>query len=178
VNFFYSKRYFQQYVYYVFSQALKLLVHAITVFHLVDSLLMLVRSKLEHAYTRWNTSASTHDRKLKHIQLNLLALCYNSFFSHPLQFCKRFKPHKFSHLMHYKVPKMRIFSLTFTVVLNFFLPCLELLAFAFILEILEIILCLLLVPHIKCAPLLDVHQPKISFTIFNKHLVTINHTVK
>jgi hypothetical protein len=46
-------------------------------------------------------------------------------------------------------------------VLNFVLPYLKLLAF--LLEILQIILCLPLVPHVKLVPLLDMHRPQIPF---------------
>jgi hypothetical protein len=66
---------------------------------------------------------------------------------------------------------MRFFLLMFMLVLNFVLPCLKLLAFTFLFEILEIFLSLLLVPHIKVVPLLDLHQPQIPFAKILIYLV-------
>jgi hypothetical protein len=53
---------------------------------------------------------------------------------------------------------MEIFLLMFIMVLNFVLPCFKLLAFTFVLEFLEIFLCLLLVTHTEVVPLLHLHQ--------------------
>jgi hypothetical protein len=44
-----------------------------------------------------------------------------------------------------------------------YIPYLKLFAFVFLLEILEIFLCLLLVPHVKLVSLQDMHQPQIPF---------------
>jgi hypothetical protein len=65
---------------------------------------------------------------------------------------------------------MRAFLLIFTMDINFVLLYLKLLAFAFLLKSL---LCLLLVPHAKLTPLLDVHQPQITFGKILIYLVNI-----
>jgi hypothetical protein len=56
---------------------------------------------------------------------------------------------------------MRFFLLMFIMDINFVLPCLKLLAFAFLLKMLDIFICLLLVPHVNVVPPLDVHQQQI-----------------
>jgi hypothetical protein len=56
---------------------------------------------------------------------------------------------------------MRSFLLIFTMDINSVLPHLKLLAFSLLLEILEVFFCLLLVPRVTIAPLLDMHQPQI-----------------
>jgi hypothetical protein len=61
----------------------------------------------------------------------------------------------------------------FIMVLNVVVPFLKLLAYTFMLEILEIFLCLLLVPHVKLVIPLDVHQPQIPFAKIMTYLVNI-----
>jgi hypothetical protein len=68
---------------------------------------------------------------------------------------------------------MHIFLSIFIKVLSFVLPFVKPLAFMFLLKILETFLCLLLVPHIKIDPLLDVHQLQIPFVKILTHLVNI-----
>jgi hypothetical protein len=51
----------------------------------------------------------------------------------------------------------------FIMVSDVVLPHMELLVFAFLFEILDIILYVVLVPHVKLAPPLDVDQPQIPF---------------
>jgi hypothetical protein len=50
------------------------------------------------------------------------------------------------------------------IVLNYVLPDLKILEFAFLFEIFDISLCLLLVPRINVASVLDVHQLHIPFS--------------
>jgi hypothetical protein len=60
---------------------------------------------------------------------------------------------------------MRIFFLIFSkMILNVVVLCLKLLSFAFLSDILEMFLCLL-VPNIEVVPDLDVHQPQIKYRL-------------
>jgi hypothetical protein len=63
--------------------------------------------------------------------------------------------------------------LMFAIVFNSVLPNLKLLAFAFLLENLEIFLCLLLVSNLKISPLLDVYKPQMPFEYILTYLANI-----
>jgi hypothetical protein len=77
---------------------------------------------------------------------------------------------------------MRFFLLIFTMDINSALPYSKLLAFAFLLEIVEIFFCLLLVLHVKLSP--SARCASVANTvckdteIFSKHLVTLKHILK
>jgi hypothetical protein len=63
--------------------------------------------------------------------------------------------------------------LMFIIVLKFVLPHWKLLTVVFLLKILEILFCLLLVPHVKIVTPQDVHQPQIPCANILTYLVNI-----
>jgi hypothetical protein len=81
------KLHFHRHVDFLFSHALKLLTLILKItfsFSKLDSLLMLcfalIRSKLEYAFTAWNSVTITDSNKLETIQRNFAALCHSRFF--------------------------------------------------------------------------------------------------
>jgi hypothetical protein len=91
-----------------------------------------------------------------------LALCYNNFFPQIHYSYVNALDHLNFHIVCTR--RHHLDALSFVNIYNGFKFCPSLLlAFAFILEILETFLHLLLVPYVKLVPLLDVHQVQILF---------------
>jgi hypothetical protein len=157
---------------FISPQALKLLGHirAITFsFTTMDSLLTLyfalVISRFEYASVSWNTLTSSEASKLARIQRVFSVvlqsfLSTNSMWASYVSALDRLNSHTLCsrgrHL--YEFFLVNVYN-----GFKCFLPYSKLLEFAFVFEIVETFLCLLLFYHIKVVRLLELHQSQIPF---------------
>jgi hypothetical protein len=120
---------------------------------------LVTRSKLEYASVAWNSMASTDCNKPKRIQQRFSALCFNRFFQ--VHYCyppalEELKLHTLRMRRHRLDALFFLFEIT--LLLNSVHVSWKLLAFDFLLGIIETLHRSTSAPHVKTVPLLDVYQ--------------------
>jgi hypothetical protein len=137
----------------------------------------LVRSRLEYASVAWNMLTCTDASKLECIQRKFLALFHSRFFSQ----INYTYVNALDHLNLYSLYTRRrhldaLFLANVIMVWNVVFPCLELMAFEFLFEMLDIrfVYCCFR-PSARCAS--DSNTVCKDIDMFRIQVVTINHTL-